>query len=161
MPSFHEYKNEGALLESIRQTPGNRSAIEDRQNLDLLDKSMIVIFGVPDAEGTSSSGTGETKQVPGLEEDHKRSGNIYAHFRDGRSTTLQSIDAGIPGLDYRKMKTSVQYSSAPRQMNEQNCYDTPLLTEEESFYKNTILSQLGDFLMAHDLQEDLLWALHI
>lgn len=161
MSSFHDYENEEALLESIRQTPDNRSAIEDRPNLDLLDKGMIVILGVPGAEGTSSSATGETKQVPGLEENHKRSGNIYAHFMDVRSTTLQSIDAGIPGLDYRKMNTSVQYSSAPRQMNEQNYYDTPMLTEEESFFKSTILSQLGDFLMAHDLQEDLLWALHI
>ncbi|WPA96192.1 uncharacterized protein RHO25_000798 [Cercospora beticola] len=130
--------------------------MEDRQKLDLHDKSTIVIFEVGDIESTSSSATGETKQVPGLEEDHKRSGNICAHFMDGKSTTLQSIDAGIPGLDYRKMDISVQYGSAPRQMNEQNYHDTPV-----PFFQGTILSQLGDFLMAHDLQEDLLWALHI
>ncbi|PPJ53325.1 hypothetical protein CBER1_00971 [Cercospora berteroae] len=135
--------------------------MEDRQKLDLLDKSMIVIFEVADVESTSSSATGETKQVPGLEKDHKRSGNICAHFMDGKSTTLQSIDAGIPGLDYRKMDIAVQYGSAPRQMNEQNYHDTPTLSEEESFFHSTMLSQLGDFLMAHGLQEDLLWALHI
>ncbi|KAM3418989.1 hypothetical protein BST61_g4946 [Cercospora zeina] len=149
MASVLVYEGEDALLEAIRETSGNRSTIEAGQNPDSMDRGMVVVIGFPKAESPSgNSDTEGTRQENG-------------HLVDDEHMASPMIDTRDPFSSYAQRNDSPRCNTLTRQTSEQDYDATPNPADEDSSFENTILSRLGDFLMAHDLQEDLLWALHI
>ncbi|KAF2211466.1 hypothetical protein CERZMDRAFT_98355 [Cercospora zeae-maydis SCOH1-5] len=158
MASILVYEGEDASLEVIGQTSGNRSTVEAGQDPDPMDRSMIVILGFPNVESTPSTmSTDGTWQENG----YKNSDALQTHLMDGERTTSQATNPRDPTSSYAQGNDSEHCNTLSGHISEQEYDTTSNPVDEDISFKETILSQMGDFLMAHDLQEDLLWALHI